>query len=542
MQESDDVLFSHDGVLPQRKLIGVCFTGSDVVVGDLGYQKYAERERKRIEPGEDGAYIVVNAHEGSATIGTDFSGYYKLFAYRSGDAWALSNSIVSLVEYARARSLPVTLRSAHLAGFFIPGAFGNQIASLQTAVGEIRLIPATEQAIVREDPVTKKRSLATARTDRVEELDLRGPSYADALAESLRVWVARMGALVMSDLDVACKLTGGRDSRAVLSLLLAAAQRSSAGFSRVTFVSKETAQQDLAIAKGLAKHYGLALNSRRRHHLDRPLTARGAYERWRRLCLGIYTPIYFPSKHPNPMSLTIGGAGGEAHRPFFRSRTLTRMLDAQRGVFSSGNHFEEFRAAVLSDIAGLQRGFEADLDPLTLHYRHYRDRMHGGRSPQYIYQASPLSSSFFRRASAICPPKQRKRAQFLVDLMMNCAQGIVDMPYDTRGKAPDRRHKRDFTDIRNALDRLQPGIVYTSTSPGEPDVGDAADGHQDIWSRLLDDLLRHEGGLRRSGLFRTEYVDQAVTVARKAAEMQQLTSASAGSPVSHLLFAALLLR
>jgi hypothetical protein len=541
MPEPDDFLFAHDGAAPRRKLIGLCFTGSDVVVGDLGYEKYAERERKRIEPGEDGAYIVVNTDNGSATIGTDFSGYYKLFAYRSGDTWALSNSIVSLVENARAKSLPVTILPAHLAGFLIPGAFGNQIASLQTAVREIRLIPATELAVVREDPVTKKLSLSTRRTARVEELDLRGPSYGGALAEALRVWVGRMGALAMSDLDVVCKLTGGRDSRAVLSLLLAAAQRSSAGFRGVTFVSKETAQQDLAIAKDLAKHYGLALNTQRRHHPDRPLPDRDAYQRWRRLCLGIYTPIYFPSRHPNPMSLTLGGAGGESHRPFFRSRTLANMLDAQRAVFPSGGQFDEFRGAVLSDIAGLQMGFEADLDPLTLHYRHFRDRMHGGRSPQYIFQASPLASAYFRRASALCPPKHRERAQFLIDLMMNCAAGIVDMPYDARGKAPDRRHKRDFTDVRDALDLIQPGTVYTATSLGDLDVEDATDGHQNIWCRLLDDLLRHEGRLRRSGLFRTEYIDQAVSIARKAAETRQLTSASAGAPISHLLFAALLL-
>jgi hypothetical protein len=533
MRDTSVFLLGYDEPRPQNQLVGFCFTEADLVIGDKGYEKFRKIRGRTISPGEDGAYIVVETSNGSTTIGTDFSGYYKLFIFRSGEAWALSNSIVALIDYARARSLPITLANAHLAGFCIKGAFGNQLASLHTAVEEIRLIPATQEIEIRE-PSAGKTSLTLRRTTRMRQLESNRLTYKEALAEALSIWLARFRTILQSDLDIVSKLTGGQDSRTVLSLFLAATQGCPAVLGRIGFDCKASALQDLAIANNLANRYGLSLNSLPCRHLATSLNSNMAYDRWRSLCYGIYTPIYFPTKDRNPLCLTIGGAGGEGHRHFYHARTLKILLDSQRRYFPTDALFEEFRASVIADVKHLRQGYEADLDPLILHYRHFRDRAHSGRSPQYIYQAAPLGSSYFRLASSLCTPKKRKRAQLIVDLMMNCAPGIVDMPYDLEVKLPDKRHKSDVTDVRDALASGRSGAVFTSVPP---DPLTATSGRT-VWDRLYLDIKENVSAIKNCGLFSKAYIEQAITVAKKAAEAGQLSDATDGCSISHLLFAA----
>lgn len=538
-QDVSVFFLGYDDALPRHQLLGFCFTEADLVIGDEGYAKFRESRGKTISPGEDGAYIVVQTSDGLTTIGTDFSGYYKLFVYRSGEAWALSNSLVALIDYARARSLPITLSEAHLAGFLIKGAFGNQLASLQTAVREIRLIPATEQVELRERPTGQGISVANVRTARVRQLESNRSSYREALAESLSIWLARFRTILSSDLDINSKLTGGQDSRTVLGLLLAAKATCPQGLGRVGFECKVSAVADLAVARNLANRYGLSLNTYSSRHPEMMLGSVEAYDRWCNLCHGVYTPIYFPTKRHNPLSLVIGGAGGEAHRHFYQARTLNGLLDAQRKFFPSYALFEEFRASVVADILRLRRGYEADLDPLILHYRHFRDRAHSGRSPQYIYQTAPLGSSYFRLASSLCAPKKRERAQVIIDLMMNCAPGIVDMPYDLDKKRPGKRQKQDFTDVREALTSLRSGEVFTSIPSAAPAMSST---DCSVWERLHQDLQVHAATLKASGIFSGLYIDQAIATAKKAAKEQWISHASDGCSISHLLFAAKITR
>jgi len=535
MRDASVFLLGHDESRPQHRLIGSCFTGADLVIGDDGYAKFREVRGKTIPPGEDGAYIVVHTANGLTTIGTDFCGYYKLFIYRSDHAWALSNSIVALIDYARARSLPVTLAKAHLAGFHIRGAFGNQLASLQTSVEEIRLIPATEQVEIREASGNKTTSVINVRTTRIRELESNRLSYREALADALSIWIARFRAILSSDLDVISKLTGGQDSRTVLGLILAASQGHPKGLSRIGFDCKPSALSDLAIANNLANRYGLALNSYPFRHPDAPLDPDEAYERWRSLCFGVYTPVYFPAKSSNLLSLTIGGAGGEGHRHFYQARTLKGLLDAQRKFFPNAALFDEFRASVIADTRYLRQGFEADLDPLILHYRHFRDRAHSGRSPQYLYQAAPLGSSYFRLASSLCAPKKRERAQVIIDMMMNCAPGIVDMPYDLEKKLPDKQHKKDFTDVRDALTTIGSGAVFTSVPCERPMQQPNS---SSVWQRLVLELRAHAPSLKNCRLFSDCYIEQAMATGEMAAKARQLSQASDGCSMSHLLFAA----
>lgn len=134
MTDQPFFLISSDDALPQHHLHGFCWQDEDLVLGNGGYEKYRASRKAEIPTGQDGSYIVVNASPQEAVIGTDFSGYHKLFLYQYAGHWILSNSLIEIARVAAGKGLPVTINESHLASFFIRGAFGNQLTSLRTSV------------------------------------------------------------------------------------------------------------------------------------------------------------------------------------------------------------------------------------------------------------------------------------------------------------------------------------------------------------------------------------------------------------------------
>lgn len=525
-------LLTSDQTAPRNSLLGFAFCDSDLIIGGDGYEKYLKARGRPIPPGEDGAYVVVFSSDARTVIGTDFCGYYKLFLYRAGTEWAVSNSILRLVEHAKSRGLPTTISPSHLASFFIVGSFGNQLASTRTAIREIELIPSCDQIEIDHTQHT----ITISRTDRCRSLDNEKISYRDALERALHAWSARFAAILQSDMDVKSDLTGGRDSRAVLSLFLRAAK--SLGqpslLNRVSFTSDPNALDDYKIAEGLAQAFGLSLNIKKANHPSPLLHPEDRFRKWISLCLGSYGPIYFPVRAQNSKSLAMGGAGGEAHRNFYIAPNICEFLDARRRFFRNDAFYEEFRSDVLSDIHRLKVGYEVGLDPLIIHYRYFRDRLHGGRTPQYVNFLNPLASHLFRSASAILSPNLRVRSQLLVDIIANGASGLEALPYDREAKMPDDQHVRDLTPIP----------VGRSCDPGEVFCGEwceteskANRPNTSTWQLLHAEILQNEPKFRNFDIFTDGYIDNAIHLVKHALEKNSLPHPVDGCSISHLIFA-----
>ena len=139
--EQPTFLFSSFDRLPDHFFSGYCFIGTDFIYGGDGAELYDEATAKRIDPGEDGCYVVIRKTADGHIIGADFKGYKKLFLYRSGSAWAVSNSFVRLVDFLRDRGQSITIDEAQLAAWFVKGPLGDQLCSFATAIREIRLVP-----------------------------------------------------------------------------------------------------------------------------------------------------------------------------------------------------------------------------------------------------------------------------------------------------------------------------------------------------------------------------------------------------------------
>ncbi|EIM29162.1 hypothetical protein [Microvirga lotononidis] len=524
-------LISSFDEMPKHSLYGHCFQDEDLIIGDVGYDQYRITRKAEIRPGQDGSYIVVNSSDRETTIGTDHSGYYKLFLYRHREDWALSNSLIELARFAAGKNLPVTIDESHLSTFFITGPFGNQLTSLRTSVKEIRLVPSTREVVIPKSPGPGVTLRPTARTEE------QGRSYSDGIREYLRVWTGRMAALLQSDMIVESELTGGQDSRAVLGLLLAGAQRAGRDLiQKVNFVTHPGAQADHAVARQIAEHFGLRFMDRdpsRRKHVRTELSE--AYQKWKSLCLGVYAPIYFPGQRPVPNAVALGGAGGEGHRNFYKGRGIEDYLDRRRHSVPSSKHFNKLKQDIIEDLAFLRQGSEALVDPMIVHYRHFRDRCHGGRTPQYKNLITPLSSAILRQASSLSSPEQLDRRQVAADILINANRDLAFMPYDMSDKSFGADHLATLVDAREAIDAASTGGRTFAEEAKPEQAGDFT--REKGIQKLREDFLTHYENVEKTGFFPNKYLERARRTVEEAASNGSFVHAVEACAVSHVILA-----
>lgn len=529
--DSPYVLFSSYDNLPDSKLHGLAFSGPDIILGNEGYTKFRSTRRSIIGPGEDGSYIVANKVGETTVIGTDFSGYHKLFLYESGASWAASNSLMALARFASEKNLPVTVSSPHLSSFFIQGSFGNQLTSLRTAVRQIRLVPARMEIVASSQGVSLR---PTAVSKEMDEKYLGG-TYETALADFLFSTVSRLNTVIRSGIDVRSDLTGGRDSRAILALMLAATNRDPEVLSGVSFRCNDKPAGDLPVAAAIAERYSLQLNQPNKTR-TKPLSHANAYKKWKALNLGIYAPVYFPIASPSPSRLPLGGAGGEAHRSFYKSKDLDEFVLHRKRFVPSHEDFRNLHRDILEDIESLSWGLDSAVDPLTVHYRHFRDRCHGGRNPQYGFMLNLLSSGALKYASSACPPDLRERSQVLADIMLNCAPDLARMPYDTEAKSLDDRHFSDSANVRDS--------VLAARNDGQAFFAQT-DTQQDDSEReklrpveLMEvDFILARNRIRKSGYFPLSYLEKAEKIMSSASSSGAFAHAVDGTSISHIILA-----
>jgi hypothetical protein len=527
----DIFLISSFDPIPKHFFAGYCFQDEDFILGSGGYDRYRAARNRGIEPGQDGAYVIVRSSGNETVVGTDFSGYFKLFLYEHPNGWALSNSLIDLARFAAGKGLPVTIDEAHLASFFIRDSFGQQLTSLHTSVKDIRLVPSMMEVVITRS--ISGAGISLRPTAMISRMASQG-DYATVFSDFMRLWVGRMATILRSDLRVQCDLSGGRDSRAVLALIIAASKRFGGDLQKIGIQSNPRAVADRAAADRLMEEYGLSFTGRGSSRRPEPsFSAARAYEKWKSLCLGVYAPIYFPQWNRSSTSVNFSGGGGESHRRFYEKASPERLLDGHRRSIPSRALFEQLRADILNDLAFLSRGPEGHLKPLIVHYRHFRDRCHGGCLAQYRNRLSPLASGLLRQASTLCSPEQFDRSQVLADIMMNADEKLAFMPYDDPKKALDPRHVAERIDSSGAIAAARgDGRVFAADEAAQ-ETGTFV--RPDALRMLRDDFLTNYERVRGSGFFPHQYLEKARMIVEEAVRSGSLQHAAHGCSVSHVI-------
>ena len=528
LDETQVFLFSSALHNPDRFFQGYCFSGVDYVYGDGGAEKLYRDTGRKIEAGEDGCYVKVERQDRRYFFATDFSGNKKLFYFSDRGFWAVSNSIVALVEHMRQVGRDVVPNFSQISAIGRgAGSAMNQLASYSTMVQGIFLVPLKCGLLIGPDGV----SVVPLRN---EDLlgENRSSSYAGRLSYFLALWVARFQTILSDEsICINSDLTGGLDSRVVFSILHAARLRSNAPVANVRIscgvVLGDTS--DLEVATAIGKQFGVVINGPRMKNPCR-LSGEASYHSWRQLCLGVYHPIYFPGAGPSSKRISFGGGGGENYRPFYKDDSVEAFVKKRVSRIHPEWLQPQFEAEMKWGLDRMEEVDESVSDPMIRHYRHFRNRLHAGRAPQYAVSFSPLGSRLLESASRLAPEGGLVTGQISYDVIHSIMPELLDVPFDDPSKNPSCQVLSELTKV----------VLPEAVPAGRVFVDDAetpqprADGRSQL-SLLQDEFRARSKSRLNQNFWGAKFLKNSEAVLDEAVERRRFRHAVDGQPISAVL-------
>lgn len=447
---------------PDRLFLGYCFAGRDYIHGSSGAEAYTKHTGNTIEAGEDGCYITGVRVGSRHRLATDYWGYKKLFYFHDREFWAVSNSILRLVQHLRERGIRVLPNYAQLAAM-TGGTPTRQLSSFATPADGVHLLPPDCSLEIGDDKAILHREVrARGRGD-----------YRERLSEFAETWISRIETLLVhSRMRLSSDLTGGMDSRCVFALLLHALHRlggQQEAALRVNCGAIKGDMRDLKIATRICARYGTPLNSELLPAMRR--TGLEAYSAWKHLCLGQYGPVYFPNASMDPELVCLMGGGGENVRRFYPDESI----DAFAARCASSITVPWLRHQFTDDIFRAMeyiRGSQPVHNDLILHYTYFRSRFHAGRAPQYRTVFNPLGSRLLAETAEAAGFERVDVSQLHYDIM-STQPDLLRIPFGDPSAAPSARVLSGLTDI-SVSQQPNPGKVFIDPPTSHEPSGDSA--------------------------------------------------------------------
>jgi hypothetical protein len=147
--------------------------------------------------------------------------------------------------------------------------------------------------------------------------------------------------------------------------------------------------------------------------------------------------------------------GAPSAETLVAARTLNIALRAAR---------PEFEAALHQAVDTIMDGAPRRLDVLAAHYRHFRNRFHTGREPQYTVTLPLLASKLLDNCTAVAGEARFRNAQMHYDILFNLKPGLLDFPFDKRRKRPRRVVRQSVTSIHRAVS-MPAGACFLGNAP-----------------------------------------------------------------------------
>lgn len=426
---------SHSG-LNSDHFSGYAFVDVDYVYGQNGADQFRVAHGKPVPGGHDGCYLVARNEDGTLIFETDYAGFQPLYYYADGGYWAVSGSWADLHDHLTARGVHMRMNSTALvtAG---PWMSEQQLTSFETPVHGIRLVPCHQRLEARGTEI-KPVSVDAQKT--------HSPDYDTAIKRTLALWVGRFQTLLSSEheLNLSLDISGGRDSRVIFALYMAAKRRMSdrdlSQTNELRLISSlaKRSTKDFAVASDLAAHYGLSLNEKPRNRAPR-LAEAERWDAWRSNCLGAYSPMIFPRERMNGAFIHFGGNAAGNQRSVYQQVLKVNTVDAfvQR-------HAERIdKPTDRRDYASsLYRAFEQfpgqlnDEQALGEYYRQFRGRLHGSAYALPRVCFFPFASHGFDEAREAGGSERFEDAQVNYDVMGLIEPTLLELPYDDPAKSP----------------------------------------------------------------------------------------------------------
>ncbi len=513
-------LFSNEAANPDRFFQGYFFHESDYVFTERGFDAFRRARGATRPEREDGCYVVAERQQGGDyRFSADYSGFKKLFYFWDSGSWVVSNSLYRIAVHLRRHGYPVVPDNAQLAamaaeGTFYPsgrGSFFSQLTCFDTVISGVRLVPADSALLIGPSGV---------RTEKVGHRH-GDQGYSTRLEHFIGTWIGRLATLMREPtIRISADLTGGLDSRVVFALLLGALRSSNPGIGKRLQIRSSTAsgaRRDRAVAAAICRTFDLPLNGRAGRR-QTWMNGETSYALWKDLCLGAYHPIYFPGAFPTGNFIHLGGGGGENHRPFYSRFIGAPAADAfvSRRARNIGlrSARAQFETALREAFERIMDGAPEHLDALACHYRHFRNRFHAGREPQYAVSFQPLASQLLDHVTGAAGPGRFRNAQVHYDILHSLVPELLDIPFDARSKRAGRGVRRRLTSV--SAPPGVPGNCFTGDPRAFPEALRKRKGTPGAIDCLREDFSGAKAGFATEFLGKT-YVERAERALEAAA-------------------------
>ena len=199
-----------------------------------------------------GHYIEINSAEDSINISVDRQGMGILYEYRYGNFWAVSNSILYLVDIIKKKKKTLTINQDYLNLF----AKINSITTVsysETLFKEIEVVPANHKIVIEKS----SKNLIHRDHKEANHLIMGSAQCFEYIDRWANKWISIIRHLFETESQINIQLSGGFDSRLILALILA----SKIDLSKVNIESSRSMPEDLSIAEEIAKFYGFKVNN-----------------------------------------------------------------------------------------------------------------------------------------------------------------------------------------------------------------------------------------------------------------------------------------
>jgi|GEM_PF-1489955 len=269
---------------PEPALCGYGVANDSIVIGNDGFRSYLLYEGARLNDLREGRFCCLYKDGESYVIRCDATGQEMLFVYEQGGDWAISNSFYLLALFISS-TRKLTVYAPALVGFHLKNGFhiGEQLLTHRTAITEISILPINYE--IRVDScngkMTKHRIQDALSNDKF--------NYEEILINTIEKGSGLLGAFASLGRPMNIFLSGGYDSRLVLSMLL----RGTDNWGNVSVTSHEHKVNDFRVARRLCQVNGLALNAGAPSKLNMRLSSHESFKLFLLSCCGTYLPMYF---------------------------------------------------------------------------------------------------------------------------------------------------------------------------------------------------------------------------------------------------------
>ena len=446
---SGRVFCSQDRMPETNFFWGVAFEGINIIFQQFGLDERNAATGEEFRP-EEGSYILGEGQDSCFTLRTDPFGNCKLYMYRNGSDWIISDSYYNLLSHAKMRGYELTPNIGHVEAQRIGGMMGDQFISFKTAFEEVELVP--QWNLLK---ITKNGDLIVDQT--VEFYSGNG-EYQTSLLEFLTKSMSRMKTWIgFERFTVSSDITGGIDSRVPLAMVAHLGLQN-----QVSVLSKPGHSEQITLDREISAEIVDMIGFEHRHaYPNFPQTL--TFEVWRERCLGVYPVFFVRSDYPLSQQRLTGKAGElyrNQYQKFWREEA-SETFDTFRSKFHTQEGFEKARREFLITCEMIQNAYHDGVGIANAHYRSFRNRYHFAQDFSLEFYSSREFQNAFDR---LCPIANEHFFAVYHDMLRLLFPEMLEIRFDNTEK-DFLSHWHHF-DVNSKLTReTESGHVFVGEHP-----------------------------------------------------------------------------